>query len=90
MKAVLDIIGERSAAKAVESYKPFTPGDITASSTPVARKNKLARRNASFFDDGSDEDEEEISVSRGDLKKIFGKMATADRLDRWGLGFRPY
>ena len=97
MKAVLEIIGVKSAAKAVEAYTPFTPGNISttaaggATSTP---KNKLARRNASFFDDGSDDDDEEISVTRKDLKMIFGKMATADRIDRYiwisVLGFSDF
>ena len=86
IKAVYEIIGESSATKAVEGYKPFRPGDITVPSTSTPKRNKLARRNATFFTDDSDDDEEEISISRGDLKKIFAKLTTADRLDRL-MGF---
>lgn len=31
-----------------------------------------------YFDDGSDDDDEELTVRRGDLKRIFGLWAHAD------------
>ena len=82
IKALYEIIGESSATKAVEGYAPYRPGDITVPTTSTPRTNKLARRHASFFKDDSDDDEEEISILRGDLKKIFAKLTTADRLER--------
>lgn len=83
IKSLYEIIGESSATKAVEGYAPYRPGDITVptSSTPK-RTNKLARRHASFFHDDSDDDMEEVSILRGDLKKIFAQLTTADRLER--------
>ncbi len=59
---VFEMIGEKSADKAFEAYAPFRPGDITVASSTPKVKNRLARRNASFFDDGSDDEEEEVSV----------------------------
>lgn len=45
MKALHEILGDRSTDKAVEEYAPFRPGDTKDAVTPTPKKttNKLAR-----------------------------------------------
>ncbi len=61
MKMVLDVIGDVSAAKAVEAYTPFRPGNVTKAAIPTstpAKGKRVALHRSAFLEGDSDEDDE--------------------------------